>query len=79
MDGLIFLETDLFDIALHTAVDRYDLLLHLGIVGEFHITQMGELAADPECGDYDYGKRQDIGDDFFSTVFHIVPEMNCSL
>ena len=39
---LIFIETDFLDVALHSAVDRHNLTLHLRIVGKLHIAEMDE-------------------------------------
>ncbi len=78
-DRLIFLETYFLDVALHTAVDRYNLPLHLRVVGKLHIAKVDKLGCHPAAGCDDDGESDDIGEYLFSTVFHIFPEVNRSL
>ncbi len=47
-------------IALHTAVDRNNLLAHLCVVSELYITEMDEFAAYPGDGCDDDDENDDV-------------------
>lgn len=75
----VFVEPYFFDITLHAAVDRHNLLAYTGIIGKLYIAKAHEAACDPQacCRDYGYGDY--IRQDFLATVFHIFPAVNNNL
>ena len=60
MDRLIFFKADFLDEALHTGIDGGNVLLHLGIVGIFHTSQVNETGTNVNQSAQEETDNEDI-------------------
>ena len=70
MDGLVFFKTDFADETRNTGVDGSDVLIDIGIVGPFHLSEVDEAGDDIEQDAAEEKKDDDVIEYAFGCTFH---------